>query len=99
MTSKQDAAEADVVDENRMPPPLVLTEGVRNMMEDLQWAASAPEVLQHPGQFVVVHKKRVLAAGMDRASLVAQASKEEHCPWWELAVYVVPPDEPFEIPR
>jgi hypothetical protein len=76
-----------------------LSVGESQQAEDLRWAATAPEVQQHAGKVVVIHKKRVVAAGTDRRSLLAEAAAMEQCPWWELAVEVVPPGEHWEIPR
>jgi hypothetical protein len=86
--------------ENGPEPSLrPLTPGESNQAEDLQWAATAHEVQQHAGKLVVIHNKRVVAVGTDRRSLLAEAAAQEQCPWWELAVEVVPPEEPWEIPR
>jgi hypothetical protein len=76
-----------------------LTASERNQLEDLDWAATAPEVQQHSGKIVVIHNKRVIAVGTDRRSLLASAAAQEQCPWWELAVEIVPPEEPWEIPH
>ena len=76
-----------------------LTPSERNQLEDLNWAATAPEVQQHYGKVVVIHNKRVVAVGTDRRSLLQQAAAQEQCPWWELAVEIVPPEEPWEIPH
>jgi hypothetical protein len=54
--------------------------------------------MQNPeyfGKLVVVHNKRVLAAGRDRQDLVEQAAKEVGVPWQHLVVVVVPPA--FEV--
>ncbi len=59
-------------------------------VEDLRWAAGAPEVQQHPGKFVAVRHKRVLGVGTDRQALVEQVAAQEGCPWWEVAVMIVP---------
>jgi hypothetical protein len=67
-----------------------ITEIEQQKLADLDWAASSPEVQEHSGRFVVIHKKRVVAVGDDRASLVAEAAKQEQCPWWHLVVEVVP---------
>jgi hypothetical protein len=77
----------------------VLTAGERQRADDLEWAASAPEVRQHLGQFVVVHRRRVVAVGTDRPALVEQAAAQEQCPWWELAVVAVPAAELWENPE
>src|SRR5262249_47668724 len=75
-----------------------LTPAEQQQSEDLHWAATAPEVQQHLGKFVVVRKKRVIAVGTDRRALVEQAAAQEGCGWWELAVEVVPPAEVWEVP-
>lgn len=76
-----------------------LTASERQQAEDLLWAATAPEVQQHVGKVVVIHNNRVVAVGTDRCSLLEQAAAQEQCPWWELAVEIVPPEEPWEIPH
>jgi Family of unknown function (DUF5678) len=68
-----------------------MTSVEKQMYDDLTWAATAPEVQQHPGKFVVIHKKRVIAVGTDRRALVEQAAAQEQCPWWECVVELVPP--------
>jgi hypothetical protein len=67
--------------------------------DDLTWAMSAPEAQQHRGKVVVVHNKKVIAVGTDRRALEGKAAKLEGCPWWELAVVVVPAADLSEIPR
>jgi hypothetical protein len=69
----------------------------QQMAEDLDWAMTAPEVLQHSGMFVIIHRKRVVAVGVDRNSLVKEAAEKAQCPWEDLVVFVVPPTEEFEI--
>ncbi len=59
-------------------------------LEDLRWAADAPEVQQHVGKLVAVRRKRILGIGTDSESLVEQAAAQEGCPWWEVAVIEVP---------
>jgi hypothetical protein len=86
-------------EDEQEPTPRRLTVSEITQAEDLRWAASAPEVQQHTGKLVVIHNKRVVAVGTDRRSLLEQAAAQEQCPWWELAVEVVPPEEPWEIPR
>lgn len=81
------------------PGLLQLTAAEQQQAEDLDWAATAPEVQQHHGKFVVIHQKRVVAVGTDRRALVEQAAAQEQCPWWELAVEVVAPLDLWEIPR
>src|SRR5262249_28524409 len=66
--------------------------------DDFRWALRSPEVMQHPDYYrklVVVHNKRVLAAGRDRQALVEQAAEEVSVPWQHLVVVVVPPA--FEV--
>jgi hypothetical protein len=51
----------------------------QQMTDDLQWAMEAPELqTKYAGQLIVVHKKRVLAAGLDEASLLEEASSSQH---------------------
>jgi hypothetical protein len=86
--------------ENKREPSLrSLTAGERRQLEDLDWAATAPEVQQRYGKIVVIHKKRVVGVGTEQRSLLEQAAAQEQCPWWELAVEIVPPEEPWEIPH
>ena len=54
---------------------LKLNEIEQRMSDDLQWALTAPEVQQHPGQLVAVSNKRVVGAGTDRMALVRQAAE------------------------
>jgi hypothetical protein len=80
-----------------------LTELEQGMDEDLDWAEHAPEVMQNPeyfGKLVVVHNKRVLAAGRDWQAMVEQAAREVGVPWHHLLVLVVPDpqSEVWEIP-
>jgi hypothetical protein len=68
--------------------------------EDLQWARHSTEAQQHPGKLLIVRDKRVIAIGQDHQALMAQAVAQEKCPWWEFAVYLVPPMEEFrEVPK
>jgi hypothetical protein len=69
----------------------------QQMLADLIWAATAAEVLQHVGKFVVIHNRRVLAVGTDRQALVEEAAERVGCPWWELAVAEVPGDELLDV--
>jgi hypothetical protein len=71
-----------------------LSELEQRMTADSNWAQHAPEVMENPeyfGKFVVVHNKRVLAAGTERQALVEKAAKEAGVPWQHLVVIVVPP--------
>ncbi len=68
----------------------------QQVSEDIDWAGTAPEVQKHLGQLVVIHKKRVIAVGVDRAFLLAQAAAEERCPPDELAVVVVTGEKAHE---
>jgi hypothetical protein len=77
--------------------PLIVIE--QQQQKDLLWAATAPEVQQHQGRLVVVHKKRVIAVGSDRRALLHQAATQEQCSWSESVVEVVPPDGLWEPPR
>ena len=79
-----------------------LSELEQRMTDDFKWAEQAPEVQQNPehfGKLVVVHNKRVLAAGRDRQALVEQAAKEAGVPWQHLVVILVPSPEMWEIPH
>ena len=76
--------------------PMTPTE--RQQHEDLQWAATAPEVQQHEGKLVVVRKKRVIAVGTDQRSLLAHAATEEQCSPTELVVELVPGRGLWETP-
>ncbi len=70
-----------------------LSELEQRMSADLDWAEHTPDVMQNPeyfGKLVVVHNKRVLAAGLDRQALVEQVAKEVGVPWRHLVVLVVP---------
>jgi hypothetical protein len=70
----------------------------QQLSNDMDWAQTAPEVQKHQGQYVIVHHKRVIAAGSDRRALLAKAALQQSCPESELAVVVVPPAGPWEIP-
>jgi len=79
-----------------------MTELEQRMTADFDWAQHAPEVQQNPeyfGKLVVVHEKRILAAGRDRQALVEQAAKEVGVPWQHLVVTIVPDPEMWEIPH
>ncbi len=79
-----------------------MTELEQRMSDDFDWAQHAPEVQQNPlhyGQFVVVHKKHVVAVGKDRQVVVEQAAKEAGVPWQQLVVMIVPSPEMWEIPH
>jgi len=99
MTSSGSEGLGTASEKKREPPLRPLTAGERRQMEDLNWAATAAEVQQHYGKIVVIHDKRVVAVGTDRRSLLEQAAAKEQCLWWELAVEIVPPEEPWEIPH
>jgi hypothetical protein len=71
----------------------------QQISDDVDWAQTAPEVQQHEGQLVVVHRKRVLAVGTDRDALVARAAAQERCPKDELAVVVVLRADLWDIPH
>ena len=98
MNSEQSAAPSIPADHLGTQEQPLVTPSALEAMDDLQWASTAPEVQQHAGKFVVIHKKRIVAVGTDYNSLLEQASKAEGCPWWELVVDVVPPAEPEDIP-
>jgi len=71
----------------------------QRMSDDVQWALTAPEVQQHYGKFVAVHKKHVLAVGTDRMKVAQQAAQAERCHWGDIAVVVVPSQEICEAPH
>jgi hypothetical protein len=48
---------------------------------------------------VAVHRRRVVAVGVDRRAVVEQAVAQERCPWWELVVELVPRPDFWETPR
>jgi len=78
-----------------------MSELEQRMTADFDWALHAPEVQQNPeyfGKLVVVHDKRILAAGRDRQAMVEQAAKEVGVPWRHLVVMVVPGPEIWEVP-
>ena len=71
----------------------------QQMSDDVSWALSAPEVQQHHGKLVAVHKKRVVGVGTDRMALVQEAARQEQCHWTDIAVVVVPSLDVWEIPH
>jgi hypothetical protein len=79
-----------------------MSELEQRMTEDSNWGQHAPEVQENPdyyGKLVVVHNKRVVAAGRDRQPLVEQAAKEVGVPWRHLVVVLVPDPGMWEIPH
>jgi hypothetical protein len=74
-------------------------ENHRTGIEDFYWARQAPEVQQHQGKLVVVHKKRVVAVGTNRQNLVTEAAARENCAPEDLVVLVVPRVSLDEIPH
>jgi hypothetical protein len=72
----------------------------RRMHEDLRWTTQSPEAQQYSGKLLVIREKRIVAVGVDQQALLEQAVAREQCPWWEIAVYLVPPLEEFwEVPK
>jgi hypothetical protein len=71
----------------------------KQIADDLHWALQAPEVLQHAGKIVAIHKKRVIGVGTDRNSLVPQAAEKAQCSWQDLVILVVPAADLTELPR
>ena len=71
----------------------------RQMADDLAWAADTPDVQQHHGKFVIVHRKRIVGVGAERDALVAHAATKEHCAPEDLVVVVVPGLALAETPR
>jgi len=67
--------------------------------DDLRWALRAPEVRQHAGKLVAVHKRCVVGIGTDRDELVVEASAKARCPWQDVVVVVVPTADLSELPR
>lgn len=67
-----------------------LTDLQKQKLADLNWAAASPEVQEHSGKFVVIHKKKIVAVGDDYGKLLEQAAEQEQCPTWHLVVEVVP---------
>ena len=79
--------------------PLQLNEIERQSADDLKWALQAPEVRQNAGRLVAVHKRRLVAVGMDRDALLAEASEKAQCPWQDIVVVVIPAADLTELPR
>ncbi len=79
--------------------PLQLNEIERQSAGDLKWALRAPEVRQNAGKLVAVHKRRLVAVGMDRDALLAEASEKAQCPLQDIVVVVVPAADLTELPR
>jgi hypothetical protein len=67
--------------------------------DDVQWALSAPEVQQHHGKLVAVHKKRVVGVGAEHMALVQRVAEQERCHGGDIAVVVVPSQKVWEIPH
>jgi hypothetical protein len=78
---------------------LQLSDIERQMAEDLHWGLGAPEIRQHAGKLVAVHRKRLVGVGTDRQKLVAEAAERAQCPWEDVVVLVVPPADLSELPR
>ena len=97
----QSHAVADPTSDVAAEPPSVRPMSASEIQqhEDAQWAATAPEVLQHVGKFVAVRNRRVIAVGTEHRSVVEQAAAQERCPWWELAVELVPRADFWETPK
>jgi hypothetical protein len=79
-----------------------ITELEQRRIDDFDWARHSPEVQQNPdhfGKLVVVHNKRVLAAGRDRQAIVAQAAQRAAVPGDHLVVVLVPSPDMWEIPH
>lgn len=69
----------------------------QQMYRDLQWCTHNEQLQRtYAGQLVIVHKKRVLATGHDRAQLLHQAASPQH-PREELVVVEMLADD-FELP-
>jgi hypothetical protein len=71
----------------------------QQIADDLHWGLRAPEVRQHAGKFVIVHRKRVVGVGTERDALVAQAAEKTQCPPQDLVVIVVPAADLAELPN
>jgi len=69
------------------------------MVEDSEWADNAPEVQEHDGQFVAVHRKQVVAFGSDRDEVTARAVRVANCPEYEIVIKVVNRPGLWEIPH
>jgi hypothetical protein len=76
-----------------------LNDNEQQAADDLRWALGAPEVRQHAGKLVAVHKRCVVGIGTDRDELVAAASAKARCPWQDVVVVVVPAADLSELPR
>jgi hypothetical protein len=79
-----------------------MTELEQRLSKDSDSAEHSPEVQQNPesfGKLVVVHNKRILAAGRDLQALVEQAAKEVGVPWRHLVGMLAPDPEMWEIPH
>jgi hypothetical protein len=78
---------------------LQLNDAERQGFEDLRWGLRAAEVRQHAGKLVAVHNQRVVAVGMDRKALIAEAAEKAQCPKEDVTVIVVPAPDLTELPR
>jgi hypothetical protein len=78
--------------------PADAASGWRPQLDDLRWAATAPEVQQHAGKAVVVRNRRVIVVGVDPEAALVEARHLENCAPWELVVEVVPTADGSEIP-
>jgi hypothetical protein len=67
-----------------------LSELEQQMSDDLHWAWAAPEVQQHAGRYVAIHKKRVVGVGLDARALAEQAAEKEGCHWGHIVITAVP---------
>jgi hypothetical protein len=76
------------------PPPLddpdgppVLTPEELERSEDYHWATTNLELLdRYPGQWVAVHKKKVLAVGTDIDAVIAEAEAKSGLPRNEIVI-------------
>jgi hypothetical protein len=96
LTLCEEKAEIDGTDGPSVRP---MTPVEQQQQEDALWAASSPEVQRNFGRFVAVHRRRVVAVGIDRRAVVEQAVAQEHCPWWELVVELVPRPDFWDTPK
>jgi hypothetical protein len=82
--------------------PLVeMSETLRRMTSDLDWAQHAPEVQNNPehyGKSVVIYNKRVLAVGKNCPALLEEAAEKSGVPWQDLLLVIVPRPGLLEIP-
>jgi hypothetical protein len=96
-------SESKVLDERKLKSASSKTYSLnsleRQISDDVDWAHTAPEVQTHSGCVVVVRKRRIIAVGTDRASLLRKAARAAACHEEELAVVVVPTAGLGEIPR